>query len=333
MQQSSLLINDTTIKQLITMEETVAIIDCVFKEFAEDKVINPGKVTLDMGEMGGWPFHEAFLNAMPAYLGSVQVAGQKFVGGFAGERAKAGLPFITAMIMLVDARMGNFISVMDGTRISNLRTGAQAAVALKYMLNKPKISMGMFGAGQQARQVTHAISTVFEIEELRVWNIHQDSAEKFKADMQKYVSTEIKVCKNGEEACQADAVFTLTPSKVALIKEEWVKKGTIVFPMGSYQEIEYDLIHQSDAIVVDHVSQALNRGILKPLYKAGKIAEEDITASLAELSKGPSNKINPEKQRIICIPIGIGATDVAVAYEVYQRALAADLGTRFDFTA
>ncbi|MCR8968903.1 ornithine cyclodeaminase family protein [Facklamia sp. 7083-14-GEN3] len=333
MDQSSLLINDSTIKQLITMEDTVEIIDNVFKDFAAGQVINPGKVTLDMGEMGGWPFHEAFLNAMPAYLGSIKVAGQKFVGGFAGERAKAGLPFITAMIMLVDARLGNFISVLDGTRISNMRTGAQAAVALKYMLNKPKLKIGMFGAGQQARQVTHAISTVFEIEELRVWNIHRDSAETFKEDMQRYVQGDIIICEDGKDACQVDAVFTLTPSKEALIKEEWIQKGTIVFPMGSYQEIENELIHQSDAIVVDHVSQALNRGILKPLYKSGQITEKDITASLADLSKGPHEKIDPKNQRIICIPIGIGATDVAVAHEVYQRALAANLGTPFDFTA
>ncbi|MGF3114096.1 ornithine cyclodeaminase family protein [Facklamia sp. P12937] len=333
MDQSSLLINDSTIEHLITMEDTVEIIDNVFKEFAAGQVVNPGKVTLDMGETGGWPFHEAFLNAMPAYLGSLKVAGQKFVGGFAGERAKAGLPFINAMIMLVDARMGNFISVLDGTRISNMRTGAQAAVALKYMLNKPKVKMGIFGAGQQARQVTHAISTVFEIVELRVWNIHHDTAEEFKEDMQKYVQGAIKICEDGQEACQVDAVFTLTPSKVALIKEEWVQKGTIVFPMGSYQEIEYKLIHQADAIVVDHVSQALNRGILKPLYQSGQILEEDITATLAELSESPSEKIDPENQRIICIPIGIGATDVAVAHEVYQRALAQGLGTSFDFTA
>ena len=330
--RSSLLVDESTVRQLINMEDAIPLIDHMFKEMGHGRVLNPDKVTLDLGESGGWPFHDAFLNAMPAYLGSVKVAGQKFVGGFAGERAKLGLPFITALIILVDGHLGNFISVMDGTRISNMRTGAQAALAMHYILKNKHIKVGMFGAGQQARQVVHAISCLFEIDGLYVYDISPEQGQLFKEQMSEYVTGQIHLVDQPEQACQVDAIFTLTTAKKPIIKQEWVQKGTLIFPMGSYREIDDQLILDADAIVVDHVNQALNRGILKPLHNDNLITEADITATFSQLSIGENIDLDPTNQLIICIPIGMGATDVTLAYEVYQRALKANLGTRFNFT-
>ena len=330
--RSSLLIDESTVRQLIKMEDAIPLLDQLFKEIGQGQVINPDKVTLDLGESGGWPFHEGFLNAMPAYLGSVKVAGQKFVGGFAGDRAKAGLPYINALIILVDGQLGNFISVMDGTRISNMRTGVQAALAAHYILNKKTISVGVFGAGQQARQLVHAITCLFELEDLYVYDISQDHANRFKDDMTPFVQGNIHIVKTAEEACHADAIFTLTPAQEPIIKADWVQAGTLVFPMGSYREVEDELILNADAIVVDHVSQALNRGILKPLYHEGVITEDHIRGTFGQLAIGEDLLLKPKEQRIICIPIGMGAADVCLANEVYQRALKDNLGTRFNFT-
>ncbi len=59
---------------------------------AEGVVINPTKVTLDLGENAPYPPYDGFFNAMPAYIGYQDVAGIKWVGGILGERKKAGLP-------------------------------------------------------------------------------------------------------------------------------------------------------------------------------------------------------------------------------------------------
>ena len=59
-----------------------------------------------------------------------------------------------------------------------------------------------------------------------------------------------------------DAIITVTQAKDSFLKAEWIRPGTVVFPMGSYKEIEDEVILQSDAIVVDHVGQALHRGCL-----------------------------------------------------------------------
>ena len=327
------LLNERTIKDLITMSEANKIVEKTFQGFGKETVVNPPKVTLDLGETGGYPFHEGFVNAMPAYIGDTDIAGLKWVSGTAGERKKAGLPFISAIIVLMDPKMGEFIAVMEGTHISNLRTGAQTAVSLKCLGFKDKVTVGLYGAGEQARFQLEAISDMFEVTELRVWNHRRSTAENFAEDMAEHVSGDIIICnpEEGEKAAQADILITVTNAQEPILLREWIKPGTVVFPMGSFQEIDDDFILSADKIVVDHSYQALNRGALKRLHGEGKVTEKDIFTTLGELAVGKSTMPDFSDEIVLCIPIGTGAMDVAVAGAVYQKALEREVGDEYAF--
>ena len=123
----------------------------------------------------------------------------------------------------------------------------------------------------------------------------------------------------------------VTQSKDKFVKNEWVKPGTIVFPMGSYQEVDDEFILGADRVVVDHIGQCLHRGALKELVEAGKFAEKDIDATIGEVVAGKKQGRVSASDRILCIPIGTGAMDVAVASVVLERAKAKGLGSTFDF--
>lgn len=327
------LLNEKQIKSLISISEINRIIDKTFIGFGSGKVVNPSKITLDLGETGNWPQNEGFMNAMPAYVDWLEVAGQKWVGGFAGERKQAGLPYITALIMLVDPKLGTFTSVMDGSYISNMRTGSQAAVALKYLGKKDSITIGMFGAGLQARTTISCIADLFEIKRLVVWNHRRVTAEKFKADMQHLVTAEIIIADpdHPEEATDNEVLFTFTPAQEPFMTKDMVKPGTVVFPMGSFQEVSDNLILSADKIIVDHPQQALNRGVLKHLTASSEVSEADIYCTLGELAAGKVKLADYSQERIVCIPIGTGALDVAVAEVVRKRAVERGIGTEFDF--
>ena len=168
------------VKYLVNMQDAVDSVEKTFEGFGKGTVLNPTKVTLDLGESGGWPPYEGFFNAMPAYIGYQDNAGIKWVGGLLGHRKEAKLPFICGMILLADPKLGIFRAVMDGKYITNLRTGAQTAISLKYLFkDKKSIRIGLFGAGQQGHTQTEAISKVFDIEELRVYDVYRPAAEKF----------------------------------------------------------------------------------------------------------------------------------------------------------
>lgn len=322
------------VKSVIDMKDVVESVDRTFKGLGEGTVINPTKVTLDLGENAPYPPYEGFFNAMPAYIGYQDVAGIKWVGGILGERKKAGLPFISGMILLANPRLGTFKAVMDGAYITNLRTGAQTAVALKHIFkNRKSLNIGLYGAGMQGHTQTEAIAEVFDIDKLYVYDVYKPSAEKFKADMAGTVKGEIILCDDPKTPTEdVDAVITVTQAKDGFLKAEWIKPGTVVLPMGSYKETEDEVILQSDAIVVDHVGQALHRGALKTLADEGKLTPDSITTTIGDLALGSYDLGDVSDKRILCLPIGTGAMDVAIAQIAYERMTAKGMGVDFNIT-
>ncbi len=99
MTQPTLLITQEQIKSLLDMPTVLRIVEQVYRSHGEGKVVMPPKVNLNLGEHDTWPFYKAGLNAMPAYLGDVDIAGMKWAGGFQNNQ-KVGLPCISAMILL-----------------------------------------------------------------------------------------------------------------------------------------------------------------------------------------------------------------------------------------
>ena len=325
------LLNQSNIEALITMKDVVEILDKTYKAMGEGTVVNPAKGTLDLGESGPYPPYHADINSMPAYVGWVDTAGIKWAGGWM-DNPTQGLPYVSAIIVLVNPRNGIFTGVMDGTLITNLRTGAQTAVGLKYLFpEKKSLSLGLFGAGVQGRTQTRAIAELFAIDEIKVYDIDTEAARKFAFEMAPLVSGKITLCSSPKEAAEGDAVITVTHGKDGFFQKEWFRPGTVLFPMGSYKECQDDALLAADAIVVDHVEQCLHRGALKDLAEQGKIGAEDITATLGELAAGSKTVKASSGKRILCIPIGTGAADVAVAAVVLQRAEERAIGAVFDF--
>lgn len=327
----TLLLSQSDISQLLTMKDVVEIVEKTFKDVGEGKTIIPTKVNLDLGEVAPYPPYEGFMNAMPAYVGWLDVAGIKWAGGLLGARKKAGLPYVTGLVLLIDPRLGHFIGVMDGAHITNMRTGAQTAVALKHLHKEKSIRLGLFGAGMQGHTQTWAISEVFDIEELRVYDINPQASAKFKEDMKDHVKGDIIIAESPREAVQGDAIVCVTQSKDKYVKNEWVKPGTILFPMGSYQECDDDYILKADRIIVDHIGQTLHRGALSGLSEAGKITEASIYATIGEVVAGKKPGRLSDSERILCIPIGTGAMDVACGMVALQRAREKGLGKKFAF--
>lgn len=332
-EQPTLLLNETMVKELLNMKDYIEIVDKVYQGLNNGTITNPEKLSLDLGETGDYPYYEGFVNAMPAYIGWQDMAGLKWVGGFDGERKEADLPFITGLIILIEPHIGTFVAAMDGTHITNVRTGAQTAAALRYLVDKPSVTVGMYGAGVQARMNTLAIAEVFDISKLTIWNHRRVTAEGFAEDMKDVVKGDIHIVEDAEEASQEDIIVTATTAQEPIVKADWITPGTIVFPLGSFQEIEDDLILKADNIVVDHEQQALHRGALKKLNREGQLDESDITTTLGKLANNKAELNHLDEEITLCIPIGMGSVDVAVATEAYNRAVEQGHETTFDFKA
>lgn len=328
------LLSDAQIRKLLTMNDAIDIVDQTFQGLGKGTVINPAKVNLDLGQTGDYPYFDGFINAMPAYVEFAESAGLKWVVGMGGKRRELGLPYINSMMFLVDPEIGEFKAVMDGTYISNLRTGAQTAVGLKYLLpNRQAIKLGLYGAGTQGRMQVKALSEAFSIKHLDVYDYKQEYAEIFADEMKDYVDGEIHVVSRPEEAAHNDILITVTNATEPFLTAEMIEPGTIICPLGSFSEITDELILDADYLFVDHPEQALHRGALEHLSSEGKIGSDDIDATFGYLANHPDKAFDLSGKITICIPIGIGALDVAIAGIVHSKATEKNVGADFQFSA
>ncbi len=280
------LLSQSDVEKLISMKDIVEILDKTYRGMGEGTVVNPAKGTLDLGESGPYPPYHADINSMPAYVGWVDTAGIKWAGGWMDNPAR-GLPYVSAIIVLVNPRNGIFTGVMDGTLITNLRTGAQTAVALKYLFPERKsLSVGLFGAGVQGRTQTQAIAELFGIDELRglrhLPRSRRTICRRHGIRSQRK-NHRLHSSRTGRRRGRRQYRHH---AKDGFFRKEWFGPRLRTLPMGSYKECRDETLLSADAIVVDHVAQCLHRGALKDLAEAGRIGEKDITATLGELAVG-----------------------------------------------
>ena len=86
---------------------------------------------------------------MPAYVHGEEYFATKLASIHEGNTER-GLPTLHAQIVLADARTGEPVAVLDGTRITNARTGCIGGLAARELATDP-VRVGVVGAGAQAR--------------------------------------------------------------------------------------------------------------------------------------------------------------------------------------
>ncbi len=76
------------------------------------------------------------------------------------------MPTILSSIYQFDSKTGHLTTIMDGVLSTALRTGAASALVSKYLAHPDSQTMGMIGCGAQAITQIHAMSRVFDLEEV-----------------------------------------------------------------------------------------------------------------------------------------------------------------------
>lgn len=312
-------------------------IECVEKVLSlheRNQVILPPKVILDMDER-----RHGRINAMPAYVGGdTQMCGIKWIAGFPNNPVRYGIPRANALIILNDAEKGLPMCIMEGTRISALRTGAVTGVGARYLARPDSQSLALIGAGAQAWTQLEAVLQILpRIGEARVFDVRREAAQSFRErSSERWPDLSVTITESPEQAMRgADVVVTATTADEPIVRAGWLKPGVFFAHVGSYQEEEEAVVVQADKVVVDIWKEVLHRGtpLLARMYQAGLIDDSRIHANIGEIINGDKPGRETDSERIFFSPLGLGSEDIAMATEVYRRAIAMGLGTRVPFGA
>jgi len=321
-----LLLTKEQIESILTMEDTIKVVEEGFKAFNSGRAVIPFPLGLEIRENRGE------VHIKPGYLKGSDKYCIKIASGFY-DNPKIGLPSSGGMILLFDARTGAPRSLLvDRGFITDMRTAGAGALATRCLAKKSVEAVAVIGTGLQARLQIEALSKVRDFRVLKVWGRTLANVERYVEDMRQKLKAEILPVGSAEEAVRnSEVVVTATTSTSPLVKKEWVDKGMHITAMGAdspeKQELETGVLGLADKIVVDSVKQCVKLGEVHHAVDDGTISVEDIHAELGEILLGLKSGRSSEEEITVCDLTGIAVQDVVTSQLVYERALKEKIGS------
>src|SRR5437870_2732529 len=203
-----LMLSQADVTALLDLDRLLDALEDGFRAVSSGKVEVPGRTAVT-AEHDGW------LGTMPGY-GAGLGLGVKLVSVFPHNDA-AGLPSHQALIALFDPATGSPVAVMDGTRITAIRTAGAAAGSTRHLARKDSRGLTILGAGVQGHAHLEIFPHVRDFQEIRIASRSIDSARKLAA-----LNPKAHAVESFEEAARgADVIAMCTHSSTPVVRSEW----------------------------------------------------------------------------------------------------------------
>ena len=327
-----LLLGREDIKKVFTMKDAIEADKKAFQLVVEGKCDAPLRTNIQA------PKHEGCFLFMPAYVEEMDTASLKIINIFP-HNIDNGIPSSPAQVLLIDGKTGIVIAVLDGTYVTQLRTGAASGAAFDVLARKDARIGALIGTGGQAATQLEAMLAARDIKEVRVFDLNYDRTKEFAERMQEELASygaQIIAAKTSDEAVEgADLLITVTPSSKPVFDASKVKEGATISCVGAYQphmqEMDPAILTRASKIYFDSEEAVLSESgdILIPLAD-GTITKEDFTGDLGQLIKGQIPGRESDEEIIVFETVGVAAQDLMAAKAIYDRAVEAGIGMNWE---
>ena len=319
-----LILTRKEVESCLSMKRTIEAVREAYIAFANNRVQMPPVMHLDVEKYNGE------VDIKSGFVEDFDLIGTKIASGYY-DNHKLGLPPGMAIIVLLDLRTSMPLAIMDGSYITAYRTGAAGAVAASVLARKDSAKVGIIGAGTQGRMQVLALKELFQLEEVRVWDIEEKMATKYSTEMSELLGIDVKNFTNREDVVRgSDIVVTVTPSKEALVKAEWISKGMHINAIGAdgpgKQELDPAIVKLADKVVVDSLAQCRRIGEIQHALSLGLIKESDVHAEIGEILIGKKVGRESDDEITFFDSTGLAAQDIAAAHVVLEAAREKKLG-------
>ena len=307
-------------------KDLIPIIEEAFISLSKGNTVMPPIMRIDIEKFHG----ESDVKA--AYIEGLDSFAIKIASGFF-DNPKLGLPSSNGLMVLLDSETGVIKSVLlDEGYLTDTRTAIAGAIASKYLSNQDANTVGIIGAGIQARLQLKATLLVRKINKVNVWARDKNKVNRFVDSLK-----DLKIDINISESCKdlancSDIIITTTPSKTPLLEFDWIKRGTHITAMGSDAEQKNELhptmIKLCDKYVPDSQAQTTILGELHHAIKSNLISPDDKFNDLGKIIIDPSLGRKNKDDITICDLTGTGVQDTAIARYTYNICKKNNLGIK-----
>lgn len=270
-------------------------------DYSAGRVQQPLRTILRVGE--GGEEQKGWFAVMPVTAEGVMAV--KTVTFFPGNAA-LGKPTHLAMIELLDGQTGEPLAVMDGRLITEMRTAAVSAVALDALGRSGVRSLGVLGAGVQARAHVESLRRVRpELGDVRIWSRTRRNAERLAEEVGARAA-EI------EEAAVADVVVTVTAAREPVLRGEWLRPDALVLAVGAVggelRELDDRAMRESTVIAESRAGVERESGDVR-------LSGARVFAELGEILMG---KVAAPAGQVVFKSVGMAVEDLVGAVLVWR---------------
>lgn len=319
-----LVINEETIAKLTDPVELTDVMEQAMLTFAGGECVMPDRAYMD--------FDGNTLLMMPSSCGNY--FSTKLVSLFP-DNPKKGDPVLFGTVILNDGSNGKPLAIINGAKLTAVRTAAVGSVGVRHTSPKNASSLGMIGAGVQGlHQVLFACKnrpitrvTIFDSFE----NLLKPLVEKLKAQLP---DVEILIASNPREVCEnSEIIITATNACVPVLPDDpELLKGKSIIAIGSYKP---DMVELPDSLysLIDHyfvdveMAKEESGDLIQPLEK-GLISNKKIHI-LSEAING-NIKVDPQRTTLYK-SVGMALFDLFTASYLFNKAEKNGLGQRVIF--
>ena len=306
----TLYLSEADVDQLLTMPDTLRIVEDVFRAWGEGNAINHPRRRVRVPQ--------GFLHVMEAALVEENVMGLKTYATVTG-----GATFI---VQLFDSATGKLIAVIDADRLGQMRTGAASGVAAKHLARENARTVGIIGTGYQAETQLEAVCAVVPIEQVRAFSRTIENRERFAQTMSERLGVKVDAA-----VSNADIVIAITTARDPVFQGDWLKSGACVLAAGSNnvlrREIDSTTLERAHRVVVDDLDQAKTEcGELMAAVERGKVRWEGIH-ELRQVLAGHVSGRDSAHEITVFESQGVALEDVAVAKRLVDLAREDEIGT------
>ena len=314
------------IQQFYTMKDAVEADKQALKIYTQGNSEVPLRINFDM--------QKGQCLVMPAHIKENDVVGLKIVSVFP-DNPKLSKPSVPAQVFMIDPQTGEVCAILDGTFVTQLRTGAVQGAATDLLAKKDAKRAVLIGTGGQAAAQLEAMLTVRQLTDVAIYGLDAKKGKQFTEEMKQrfgHFSANLYFSQDlDEDIRHADIITSVTTSKEVTFNGELVKPGTHINGVGAYtpemHEIPSNIVAKADLRVLDTKDGVFAEAgdIIDPINQ-NLITKQDFY-ELGDLVIDPQKCRQNDQQITLFKTVGTAVLDVYVGYDIYQKAKQKGIGT------
>lgn len=310
------------IKKVFSMREAIDADKEALGLYSQGKTNIPLRTNIDIPEYNGQSLY------MPGYVGGEQPAlGMKIVSVYPDNINKK-LPSVPATMVVLDPETGIVNAILDGTYLTQLRTGAVQGLATELLSNKDSKTALLIGTGGQGMSQLEAMLTVRSLEKVYIFDLDKTRSEEFcnqaSENFGEIFNTKFESIADVNDVLPiVDIITSVTTSRRATFDGSLVKDGVHINGVGAYTpemcEIPETALKRASNIYFDTMNGVLAEAgdIIQPLDK-GIISKNDISGELGQLINGNIQGRTSESDITVFKTVGTAALDAIVADRIVR---------------